>query len=198
MRNIKVALDNAQEAGSFTRLPAGVYEAQIIKVEDVPDKQYLKIYFDITSKGEYQKWFKKLYDSDTRPEKQWQGNFIRSYKESAMPFFKALVTAISNSNKGFEWDGQSEQDFVKKNVGLAIGYEEYINKNGKKRERMSIEPHSIDKIKSGEIPIPELKKLDPSKEVQTVKNDFVDPFSDNTEPENTNDSPFDTSENPFA
>jgi hypothetical protein len=44
---------------------------------------------------------------------------------------------------------------------------------------MSIEPHSIDKIKSGEIPIPELKKLDPSKEVQTVKSEFVDPFSDN-------------------
>lgn len=174
----KVDLTNVQEAGSYERLPAGCYECKIIKVEDVADKEYLKIYFDITN-GEHKGWFKKQYDADTRAEKQWGGSFIRSYKESALPFLKGFVTACENSNKGFTWNGADEQQFAKKNVGLVIGYEEYINKNGKKRERMSIEPHSIDKIKSGEIPVPELKKLDPSKEVQTVKSEFVDPFSDN-------------------
>lgn len=194
----KVNLDNVQEAGSFTKLPAGVYEAKIIKVEDVSNKNYLKIYFDITSKGEYQGWFKKLYDSDTREEKQWQGNFIRSYKESALPFFKALITSVENSNKGFTFDGEDEQSLVKKSVGLAIGYEEYINSTGKKRERMSIEPHSIDKVRSGEIDVPELKKLDESKTVFTKKQDaFVDPFNDS----DANEVPFDaddSEENPFA
>ena len=194
----KVNLDNVQEAGSFTKLPAGVYEAKIIKVEDVSNKNYLKIYFDITSKGEYQGWFKKLYDSDTREEKQWQGNFIRSYKESALPFFKALITSVENSNKGFTFDGEDDQSLLKKSVGLAIGYEEYINSTGKKRERMSIEPHSIDKVRSGEIKVPELKKLDESKTVFTKNQDaFVDPFNDS----DTNEVPFDvddSEENPFA
>lgn len=174
----KINLDNVQEAGSFERLPAGCYECKIIKVEDVANREYLKIYFDITN-GNYKGWFKKQYDEDNREQKQWSGNFVRSYKESALPFFKGFVTACENSNKNFKWDGVNEQDFVKKNVGLVIGYEEYINNNGKKRVRMVADPHSIDKIKSGEIPIPELKKLDPSKEVQTVKSEFVDPFSDN-------------------
>ena len=174
----KINLDNVQEAGSFERLPAGCYECKIIKVEDVANREYLKIYFDITN-GNYKGWFKKQYDEDNREQKQWSGNFVRSYKESALPFFKGFVTACENSNKNFKWDGVNEQDFVKKNVGLVIGYEEYINNNGKKRVRMVADPHSIDKIKSGEIPVPELKKLDPSKEVQTVKSEFVDPFSDN-------------------
>ena len=197
----KVDLTNVQEAGSFERLPAGCYECKIIKVEDVANREYLKIYFDITN-GNYKGWFKKQYDEDNREQKQWSGNFVRSYKESALPFFKGFVTACENSNKNFKWDGVNEQDFVKKNVGLVIGYEEYINNNGKKRVRMVADPHSIDKIKSGEIPVPELKKLDPSKEVQTAKSGFVDPFEDNADSSSAKQveaDPFaDSDDNPFA
>jgi hypothetical protein len=198
MKNIKTALDNTLEAGNFVKLPAGGYVVNILRVTDEADKEYLKFDYDI-AEGEYKGFFKKQWDSDNRENKQWRGNFIRSYKESALPFFKGFCTACENSNKGFTFGGANEQEFKGKKVGIVVGYEEYINGMGKKRERLYLDQvHSVDKIKKGEFEIPELKTLTTNTSyVQPTKSDFVDPFATPTTTTST-EATTSTDSDPFA
>lgn len=78
-------LTNVQAAGEYTKLQPGGYICQITKVEDFSEKEYLKIEYDIAD-GEFKKYFKELSEKFNF----WGGNFIRSYKDSALPFFKAF------------------------------------------------------------------------------------------------------------
>ena len=61
--------ENIQESTSFKRLTPNGYICKILKVEDHPEKEYLKIYFDIV-KGDDKGYFKKQYDGDTRNERK--------------------------------------------------------------------------------------------------------------------------------
>ena len=117
--------ENIQESTSFKRLMPNGYIVKILNVEDHPDKEYLKIYFDIV-KGDDKGYFKKQYDSDTRKERKWPnaGTFIRSYKDSAASMFKGFVNAIEKSNKGYQWNFD-EKTLVNKVVGLIIADEQY-------------------------------------------------------------------------
>ena len=211
----KVDLSKVQEAGSgsYKKLPAGGYIIRILKVEDVPDKNRLDFYFDI-DEGEYKGFYGEKYKSDTRETKKWSGRFSKSYdtnNERALPFFKQFVTAVQNSNKGFVWDGEHEQQFVKKVVGATFREEEYQGNNGK--VQTSCKPdmfHSADKIRSGDFEIREPKKLDPTKTTSTIKpaEPFVNPFSDDaapavdpfaSTPPADNSNPFgDDDSNPFS
>lgn len=204
----KVDLSKVQEAssGSYKKLPAGGYIIRILKVEDIPDKNRLDFYFDI-DEGEYKGFYGEKYKSDTRETKKWGGRFSKSYdanNERALPFFKQFVVAVQNSNKGFVWDGEHEQQFVKKVVGATFREEEYQGDNGK--VQTSCKPdifHSVDKIRNGEFEIRETKTLDPSKVSNAKKEEnFVDPFSDaptQTATPASEANPFDDSDqNPFA
>lgn len=148
--------ENVQEnsGGDFEKLPAGGYICKIKSVSDVPEKEYLKIEFDIAD-GKYKNWYA---DINKRTSK-WYGNFIRSYKESATGFFKGFITAIEESNPGYKWNWQ-EQTLVGKWVGLVIAYEEYLNNDGDVRQRTYVaQNRSGQKIKAGDFTVPELKKL---------------------------------------
>ena len=179
----KVDLSKVQEAGSgnYKKLPAGGYVIRILKCEDVPDKNRLDFYFDI-DEGEYKGFYGEKYKNDTRETKKWGGRFSKSYdssNEKALPFFKQFVTAVQNSNKGFVWDEEHEQQFVKKVVGATFREEEYQGNNGK--IQTSCKPdmfHSADKIRKGDFEVRELKKLDATKvSSQTKQDDFIDPFA---------------------
>lgn len=176
--------ENIKEGSDFKRLEPNAYVCAIKKVEDFPEKEYLKIYFDIV-KGDEKGYFQKLYDEDSRKEKKWPnaGTFIRSYKESALSMFKGFISAVEKSNKNFKWDF-NEQKLVKKYIGLIIGDEEYLNQHGKKRTRNYVASvRSLEAIEKGDFTIPALKELDESKIVEDKKEDkFVDPFA------NENDS----------
>lgn len=136
------------------RLPVGGYICRIERVQDVMEKEYLRIDFDIFDgdhKGRYADLFEK--------KAFWGGNFIRSYNDNSLPFFKAFLTAIENSNKGFEWKN-NEMDLVGKMIGLVIGYEEYNKKDGTVGERTYVaQVRSVDSIRKGDFKLPELKKL---------------------------------------
>lgn len=177
--------DKIQESGSFEKLPVGGYIIKILAVDDVPEKEYLKIFFDIND-GEKKGFFQKAFKEDTRAEKKWPnaGSFIRSYKEKALPMFKGFTNAMENSNKGYKWNFD-EKSLVNKVVGVVIGEEEYVNQKGQVRTRTYVSAvRSVDTIKKGEFTVPELKKLDATKasSSQTKQDDFVDPFAaqDNT------------------
>lgn len=149
-----VNLDNVQEAGDFNRLTPGGYICGITRVEDVPEREYLKIEYDI-AEGEFKNYFRQLFEKFGF----WGGSFIRSYKDNALPFFKAFTTAVEKSNKGYEFD-YDEHKLVRKYIGLVLAEEEYISKYGEIKTRLYVaSARSIDAIKQGDFKVPELKKL---------------------------------------
>lgn len=201
--------ENIQETSDFKRLEPGAYICAIKAVDDVPEKEYLKIYFDIV-KGDNKGYFQKLYDSDTRKEKKWPnaGTLIRSYKDSALSMFKGFIVAIEKSNKNYKWNF-NEQTLVKKYVGLIIAEEEFLNQKGQKKVRNYVASvRSLEAIEKGDFTIPALKELDESKLAEAKKKEedsFVDPFADKndfpevvTAPMEDDDSIFDDDEDdPF-
>lgn len=155
--------DLVSEAGEFKRLPAGIYGVKITNVVDVPEREYLEIYCDIT-KGEYANYFKTLVDNglkDTSRE-------IRSYKTNALPFFKAFITAVEKTNPGYHWDWD-EKKLIGKNVMAVFGEEEYKDANGEvKIATRVVEFRSLEAFQKGLLKVPELKKL-PVEETAAVE-----------------------------
>lgn len=166
--------DSIVESTSFKRLTPNGYICKILKVEDHPEKEYLKIYFDIF-KGDDKGYFKKQYDGDTRKEKKWPnaGTFIRSYKDSAASMFKGFTNAVEKSNKGYKWDFD-EKTLVNKIVGLIIADEQYQNQKGQVRVRNYVAAvRSVETIEKGEYEIPALKELTTTKATTAPANDPI-------------------------
>ena len=166
--------DSIVESTSFKRLAPNGYIVKILKIEDHPDKEYLKIYFDIV-KGDDKGYFKKQYDGDTRKERKWPnaGTFIRSYKDSAASMFKGFINAIEKSNKGYQWNFD-EKTLVNKVVGLIIADEQYQNQKGQVRVRNYVAAvRSVETIEKGEYEIPALKELTTTKITTAPANDPI-------------------------
>ena len=172
--------DSIVESTSFKRLTPNGYICKILKVEDHPEKEYLKIYFDIF-KGDDNGYFKKQYDGDMRKEKKWPnaGTFIRSYKDSAASMFKGFINAVEKSNKGYQWNFD-EKTLVNKVVGLIIADEQYQNQKGQVRVRNYVAAvRSVETIEKGEYEIPALKELTATKATTTTPaNDPIPDFGD--------------------
>lgn len=148
----KINLANVEEFKPFPKVEAGGYVCGIYAVEDVEDKEYLKITFDIVEgelKGHY---------SNLKKEKGWElPIFIASYKDSALSFFKGTITSFEKSNKGYVWDND-EAKLKGKKVGLVLFEEEYVKNDGSIGIRMKVDKaHSIDAIKKGDFEVPERK-----------------------------------------
>lgn len=172
---------NIKENNGFEKLPVGGYIVKILNVQDVADKEYLKVSFDI-AEGDKKGFFKKQYDEDTRQDKKWPnaGSFVRSYKSTAESMFKGFANAVENSNKNYTFDF-NEKSLVGKQVGIVVGLEEYVNQKGAVRERTYVAAvRSVDTIKKGDFKIPDTKKLDLTKTTSTTKSaePFQNPFAD--------------------
>lgn len=192
--------ENIQDSTSFKRLTPNGYIVKILNVEDHPDKEYLKIYFDIV-KGDDKGYFKKQYDGDTRKERKWPnaGAFIRSYKDSAASMFKGFINAIEKSNKGYQWNFD-EKTLVNKVVGLIIADEQYQNQKGQVRVRNYVAAvRSVETIEKGEYEIPALKELTTTKATTTAPaNDPIPDFGDVFPDSESTDTPIPAeSENPW-
>lgn len=195
--------DNIKENGGFEKLSPGGYIVKILNVQDVPEKEYLKISFDIDD-GEKKGFFTKAYKEDKREDKKWPnaGSFIRSYKSSAESMFKGFINAVENSNGGYKYDFD-ESTLKNKKVGIVVAEEEYQNQKGQVRVRTYVSAvRSVDTIKKGEFTVPELKKLNITKTTNQPTNDFVNPFANDTAPADAvaesfaDNSPF-GDDNPF-
>ncbi len=199
--------ENIQESTTFKRLKPSGYICKILKVEDHPDKEYLKIYFDVNG-GEDKGYFKSQFEKDTRKERKWPnaGIFIRSYKDSATSMFKGFTNAVEKSNKGYQWNFD-EKTLVNKVVGLIIADEQYQNQKGQVRVRNYVAAvRSVETIEKGEYEIPALKELTTTKTTTAPANDPIPDFGDvfNTTPTDTptpaeSENPWDDSDenNPF-
>lgn len=174
----KLNLDNVQE---FTRFknPVGGFICEIKTIEDVPDKEYLKVGYDIAEAiTPEQEEFVGMY-AKRKDERGFDyPTTIVSYKEKSLPFFKGFVTAVEASNDGYTWDND-ETKFIGKHVGFVIGEEEYEGKDKSGAPKVKVrtyvaERHSVDAIKDGDFKVPEFKKL----EQKTVTRE-ANPFATN-------------------
>ena len=198
--------ENIKENTGFKKLPVGGYVVKILDAKDVPEKEYLKISFDI-AKGDEKGFFAEAYKEDTRQDKKWPnaGSFVRSYKQSAEAMFKGFANAVEASNKGFKFNFD-EAALKGKLVGVVIGEEEYVNQKGAVRTRTYVNAvRSVETIEKGDFKIPELKKLDPSKVSATTvasSEPYVDPFANDAESVDAapavDSNPFGDDSNPFA
>lgn len=149
--------------GESKYITPGVYVCKILRVEDVKDRNYLKVEFDIYE-GEFKGYFAERFERYNR----WSGTYYQSYTENSHSSFKRFITAVENSNAGFKWNW-IESQLVGKVVVFAFGKVEEIVENPK-THRKSLKwlvkprfPHSIKSYKEGKIDIPEDRYIDPTK-----------------------------------
>lgn len=171
MKNLN--LSQVDEPKQYVTVAPGAYIIKIESVKDFPDKEYLKFEYDF-AEGQHKGHYFDLFQS----KGFWAGNFIKSYKDKALPFFKAFITSLENSNK-FTWDG-NEDSLRGKLVGAILAEEQYRKQNGDMAFRLYVDQfHSIDRIRKGEFKVPPTKMLAGANQFgTTVQNDepFVDPF----------------------
>ena len=201
----KIDLKNDQEFTKFKN-PVGGFICEIKTVEDVPEKEYLRIGYDIAEAlNNEQKEFVGMYEKRKKERDFDYPTTVVSYKENSLPFFKGFVTAIENSNKGYEWDND-ETKFVGKLIGFVIGEEEYEGKDRNGAPKVKVrtyvaERHSVDAIKEGEFDVPEFKKVTKAP-VERASNPFANngaapeknPFDDIETPSVEDDNVFATVE----
>ena len=194
--------ENVQEPTKFKRLTPGGYICAIKDVKDMPEEEYLEVYFDIV-KGDEKGYFQKQYDNDTRKEKKWPsgGTMRRYYNKNSESFFKGFITSIEKSNKNFIWNWD-ETKLKNKYFGAVIGEKEYVNQAGGKSVALNVVAvHSVDVIENGNFTIPPRKELDMTRvSNQTTRPDFKDFFDNNSDSEDVDiNSPLDddTEPSPF-
>lgn len=142
-----------EESTIGDKLPAGGYVVRIIDVEDVADREYLWIVYDI-AEGEYA----GHYSDDWGKKNPWAHRFTRSYKDSAEGMFKAFVNRVEESNRGFAWDQEDERQFVGKEVGVVFQTELYTNDKGDDKERLNMfRVYAAQDIRNGDYKVPEPK-----------------------------------------
>lgn len=136
-----------------TGIAPGAYICKIVDVEDLTEKQYLKIFFDIAD-GD----FKDYYSILEQRSHNWYGVIYRSYKDSALPYFKSFITAVEKSNPQFTWRWD-EKELKGKYIVVVLGEEEYDDEG---EIKVSIRPQdvrSLPALRDGKIKVPSLKKL---------------------------------------
>jgi hypothetical protein len=154
MKNVN--WENVQD--EIRRPVPGGYAAKITHVEDNEEKEYLKVEWEF-AEGE----FKGVNQETADTFGFWPMPFFCSYKEKALRFFKGFKTAVEMSNRNFVFKNDP-QSLVGKFIGVVLGEEEYLSKEGNVKTRLYVaEKRSGKAIRDGDYTIPELKKLANSK-----------------------------------
>lgn len=155
-----------ESGGSFELIPIDVYEIEILRAVDIPDRERIEIEFDIVS-GEYAGYFSK-----TASANYWGGKIYASYKERALPFFKGLLTSIASYYPvalKTKWDndmktGFDEKQLIGKKFHIVIGQEEYLAKDGSiKLSNKYDRPISKTSLQEKTYELPNIKPLPASK-----------------------------------
>lgn len=153
-----INLDAVQEAQEFERLGPGGYVCGIVRAEDVPEKEYLRIEFDI-AEGPFKNYFRSMRDRLALDKWPSAGTIYRSYKQSALPFFKQFITCVQVSNAGYVFKND-EATLARKLFGVVMGEEEYEKDDGTVGVRLKASTvRSVKSICEGDFKLPPLKKL---------------------------------------
>ena len=146
------------DTGEYTKLPAGGYVIKITDVKDVPEKQYLRIIYDIAEGPERGRY------KNEDPDHDYRHSFVRSYKEKALGMFKAFIKAVDAANET-NFDEFIEKGFDEKHLkgcrlGVLFGYEEYEANDGTVKERLRLAGFkTIEQIRAGDFSVPSTRRL---------------------------------------
>lgn len=151
----KIDWNNVAEATDFPTPAPGGYLALITNVSDVEEKEYLRIEWDF-AEGEF-----KGANRDTFHRAAfWPYPLIRSYKPTALGFFKRFKTALEKSNRGYTFDESNLDAMRQKVIGVILAQEEYRAKDGSIKTRLYVaDTRSVEEIRAGKFTVPDLKKL---------------------------------------
>lgn len=145
-----IDLTNVQESGDYKRPDAGAYICKITGVEDVSDKQYMFVWYDI-AEGEFAGYYTDMRTNN--PEWTGAGRYVKSYKPKALPMLKRFCSAVSKSNGSYVFDAgkvnSDEKSLIGKKIGLIFREEEYYGNDGEKKTRL---------IVHGEFPVADIAK----------------------------------------
>jgi hypothetical protein len=170
------AFNEVELNSNYKRLSVGPQHCIIRKVDVDEEKQYVKLYFDIAS-GELKNYFQEKEARYT----DWsnQGIMYRSYKDSAMIYFKSFIVALEKSNKDYSFikTNYDFKTFLNKEMVVVFGEVEipYLDDENKiKTVIKPIEIRSLEALRSGNIKTPSIKKLnDKEKEMLFKKEEPI-------------------------
>jgi len=159
--------DNVQASVERETLPKGGYVVQILGAEEktFSTGKQLHISVDIIE-GDYSSYFANTYRSQQAEDKKWKG-ILRQWEpkddgteqdEWTKSNFKAMTSAIEDSNSGYHWDW-NEAGLKNKIVGCLFRSEEweYDNKTGFATHAFKFIP--ADDIRQEKFKIPKDKFL---------------------------------------
>lgn len=147
---------NIEPSSVFTPLEPGGYVVRIISTEDVVDREYLKICFDIVE-GEFTDYFRERF---ARFGGGWpnSGTLYRSYKQSALGMFKRFISCIEQSNPGFSW-AWCESALNGADFGVVMVEDSYTDSQGAKHQALKAkEIYTVEQIHKNEFYMPMQKK----------------------------------------
>lgn len=128
-----------KEQVEWEQLPKGAYVIKLLNVKEEANKNssgtHLAIAFDI-AEGEYQGFYKKAFENDTREDKKWNNDaviYINCPEDNSQQWvidnFNKFITAVEDSNEGYHWSWD-EKTLKNKLVGakFCIEQSEYDGK----------------------------------------------------------------------
>ena len=158
------SMNNIEAAGNYPRPKAGGYVIQLTKVFNDKAKERLDIEYDF-----YEGDFKGYYADLNDRRGFWVGKFTKSYKDNALPFFRAFLEAVVASNKDTsnlivgDYDDVDETQLPGKLVGMVIGERKYIGNDGQVKQNLdnyNATFIAVDDIRAGNFTVPELRVAD--------------------------------------
>jgi hypothetical protein len=164
--------------GEFKTITPGghickIVQANVSKTTN-SDKEVLVILFDIIEgdcKDYYQEQFAKKYA--TNPNAKWQGVYRQLTEGNSLKFFKGMLTAIENSNPGYQWNWD-EKTLKGKLFGGVFGQEEFQKQDGSIGLTTKCRfIRSVEQVRKG-VEVPEIKRLQISGASQFGKEVYVE------------------------
>lgn len=122
-----------KEQVEWEQLPKGAYVIKLLNVKEEANKNssgtHLAIAFDI-AEGEYQGFYKKAFENDTREDKKWNNDaviYINCPEDNSQQWvidnFNKFITAVEDSNEGYHWSWD-EKTLKNKLVGAKFFIEQ--------------------------------------------------------------------------
>ena len=168
MKNIN--WDTVQD--EYRKPVPGGYAARITDVKDVEKDEYLLIEWEF-AEGEFKGCNQETFDALGF----WPMRLVKSYKPTALRFFKGFKTAVENSNRNYVFRNDP-QSLVGKYMGVVLGEEEYLSKDNEIKTRLYVaEVRSGASIREQDFKVPALKKYAPKGNPSYGGNAYAAPAS---------------------
>lgn len=154
-------LEGVEEAGEFINIERGAHLAKIVDVIYNEEKNYLTIQFDFVE-GKYKDFYKNRKETLSLEKWDFNGQFIRSMNDNALPFFKSFITTIEKSNEGYNFKKEKGNPtslvgklFVATYVETEIPVLDEKNNNKPQVHVKFYKERSIQSLNEGKIKLPE-------------------------------------------